>query len=251
MRKPSGSRGAEKSGKGGSRAAPVQRLARMTLAERVYETLKERILDQRLEAGVRLNIDALSRELEVSSSPIREALVRLESEHLIVSELYAGYSVAPQPTADYLRDLLDYRLVIEGHCARIGAGRRNPSVLASLRQALEKMGQTPNIGKKYREYQRFVQADGKFHQVLVDSAGNQVISSTYASLHALILQSRLYLKTPNDESRLQEVLDEHERILKAFEDGDGDAAQAAIRDHLEGGRRRLLSMSSAADAQNP
>lgn len=241
MKKPSGVRSKDASGKGSGRSSGTQRLFRMTLAERVYETLKERILDQRLKAGARINIDALSRDLEVSSSPIREALVRLESEHLIVSELYAGYSVAPQPTQAYLSDLLDYRILVEGHCARIGCERRDPLTIAALKQALDKMSQVQTIGKRYREYQRFVQADGRFHQVLVDSASNQVFSKMYASLHALILQSRLYLNAPNDEGRLKEVLDEHKRIVAAFEAGDGAAAEEAVRQHLEGGRRRLLS----------
>lgn len=240
MKKPLGVKGKDASARSGGRSTGTQRLFRVTLAERVYETLKERILDQRLKPGARLNIDALSRELEVSSSPIREALVRLESEHLIVSELYAGYSVAPQPTQAYLGDLLDYRILIEGHCARIGCERRDPVTITALKQALDKMSQVPTIGKRYREYQRFVQADGRFHQVLVDSAHNEVFSKMYASLHALILQSRLYLNTPNDEARLKEVLDEHSRIVDAFETGDGVAAEEAVRQHLEGGRRRLL-----------
>jgi DNA-binding GntR family transcriptional regulator len=240
MKKPQGAKTADLSSKDLGRPSGA-RLVKVTLAERVYETLKERILDQRLKAGARLNIDALSRELEVSSSPIREALVRLESEHLIVSELYAGYSVAPQPTLAYLGDLLDYRILVEGHCARVGCERRDRETITLLKQALGKMSQVPTIGKRYREYQRFVQADGRFHQVLVDSARNEVFSRMYASLHALILQSRLYLNTPSNEARLKEVLDEHTRILAAFEAGDGAAAEEAVRQHLEGGRRRLLS----------
>lgn len=241
MKKPSEAKGKDGSGKGSGRASGGTPLVRVTLAERVYETLKERILDQRLKAGARLNIDALSRELEVSSSPIREALVRLESEHLIVSELYAGYSVAPHPTLAHLSDLLDYRILVEGHCARIGCERRDPEIIVLLKQALEKMSQVKTIGKRYREYQRFVQADGRFHQVLVDSARNEVISKTYTSLNALILQSRLYLNTPSDEMRLSEVLQEHAGIVAAFERGDGAAAEVAVRNHLEGGRRRLLT----------
>ena len=240
MKKLSGLKGKVASEKGARRSSGTQRLLKVTLAERVYETLKERILDQRLKAGAKLNIDALSRDLEVSSSPIREALVRLESEHLIVSELYAGYSVAPQPTPAYLSDLLDYRILVEGHCARVGCERRDPATIAALKHSLEKMSQVRTIGKRYREYQRFVQADGRFHQVLVDSACNEVFSKMYASLNALILQSRLYFNTPNDEGRLKEVLSEHSSIVSAFEAGDGDAAEKAVQQHLEGGRRRLL-----------
>jgi DNA-binding GntR family transcriptional regulator len=229
-----GARGARSAGAG----RPV---VKTTLSELAYEALRERILDQTLPPGARLNIDALTRELSVSSSPIREALVRLEAERLVISELYSGYSVAPHPTPDYLHNLLDFRILIEGHCARIGAPMKKRATIAALRQYAEKMASTPRLGTKYREYHRFVQADGRFHQVLVDSAENEVMSNAYASLHALILQSRLYLNRSGGSERAEEVVAEHQRILRAFEAGNGDEAEAAVRAHLEGGRRRLLN----------
>lgn len=214
-------------------------LIKTTLSERTYEAIKERIFDQTLLPGSRLNIDALSRELRVSSSPIREALARLATERLVNVELYTGYSVAPPPSLEYLHSLLNYRIVVEGHCARCGV-KNSPQSLTLLRQLCEKMAAIPRIGTKYREYRRFIEYDGEFHQVLVDSARNEVFSETYASLNAIILQSRLYLNrvggAPSDE-----VVDEHRLIVAAFEKGDGKAAEAAVRNHLEGGRRRLLS----------
>ena len=216
-------------------------LSRTTLSERTYEALKEKILDQTLVPGARLNIDALSRELNVSSSPIREALVRLEGERLVVSEVYAGCTVAPQPTSEYLHSLLDYRVVIEGHCARLGAPKMDKTTLKLMRQAYEKMVAIPQIGTKYREYRRFVQSDVQFHQAIVDSARNEVMSTAYKSLHAIIIQSRLYRNREAGSARAHEVMEEHHRILEAFERGDGEHAANVIRSHLEGGRRRLLS----------
>lgn len=216
-------------------------LVRVTLSDQTYEALKERIFDQRLKPGARLNIDALSRELSVSSSPIREALVRLESERLVISELFAGFSVAPQPTSQYLSDLLDYRIVIEGHCARIGAEKGNAASLSALRQAYDRMARAPGLGRRYKEYHKFVQADVRFHQVLVDSADNQVFSEVYNSLHPIIVQTRVYLNTANDDARVEAVLAEHQAILDAFEKHDGQAAEAAVARHLIGGRLRLLA----------
>lgn len=227
-----------------ARPAPARGITRTTLSEQTYETLKERILDKTLPAGAKLNIDALSRELNVSSSPIREALARLEGERLVVSEVYAGCSVAPEPTAGYLHSLLDCRVVLEGHCARIGAPRKDPKVLDVLRSAYLEMAAIPAIGTKYREYRRFVQADARFHQAIVDSAANEVISGLYEGLNAIIMQSRLYRDRQGGSSRAHEVLDEHRRILATFEAGEGEAAARMLREHLEGGRRRLLSTAA-------
>lgn len=220
-------------------------LARTTLSERTYEALKERILDQTLAPGARLNIDALSGKLNVSSSPIREALARLEGERLVVSEGYAGCTVAPQPTTQYLHSLLDYRMVIEGHCALLGAPRKDKATLKVMRQAYEKMGAVQQIGTKYREYRRFVQSDVLFHQAIVDSADNEVMSTGYKALHAIIMQSRLYRNREADGVRTHEVMQEHHRILEAFERGDGELAANELRSHLEGGRRRLLKTPAA------
>ncbi len=158
-----------------SRIPLGRRAKRSTLAEQTYDALREQIVDQKLLPGTRLNIDALAREMEVSSSPIREALVRLEAERLIVSELYTGYSVAPHPTAQYLSALLDYRILVEGYCADIGARERSPLIIGGLRRELKKMSEAPKIGQHYREFKRFVGADAKFHQILVESAHNPVI----------------------------------------------------------------------------
>jgi DNA-binding GntR family transcriptional regulator len=226
----------------------TQILVKRPLSDQTYEALRERILDQGLLPGSRLNVDRLARELGVSSSPVREALARLEAERLVVSEMYSGYSVAPEPTLAYLRDLLSFRVVLEGHCARIGAAQRDPEVIAALQGAVERMAKTRRLGRKYKEYRRFVAADALFHQTIVDSAGNEVISAVYASMHAILLQSRLYLNRQSGSARADEVGEEHATILKAFEAGDADAAEAALRHHLEGGKRRLLNVSTTDDA---
>jgi DNA-binding GntR family transcriptional regulator len=225
-------------------------IVRRTLSEQTYEAIKERILDQTLEPGARLNIDSLSRELGVSSSPIRESLARLEAERLVVSELYTGYAVAPKPSGRYLADLVDLRIVIEGHCALVGAPKKDTDILLQMRQAWERMSSVASIGTRYREYRRFVEADAWFHQLLVDSADNEAISETYESLHAIIIQSRLYRNRESGAARSIEVTNEHRLILDAFEAGDGRAAAAALREHLEGGRRRLINQELAqADAE--
>ena len=203
-----------------------------TLSEQTYEALKERIFDQTLQAGERLNIGCLSKELDVSSSPIR-------GERLVVSEHNAGYSVAPLPDLDYLHQVVDARILIEGHCARIGAPKKRKPVLQTLRQTQQTMVETPKTGTRYQEYRRYLLADGRFYQALVESAESCVISDLYASLHVIILQSRLFLKRDGGGTPSDMAIDEHARILNAIEVGDGEAAAEAVINHLENGRQRL------------
>ncbi len=218
----------------------IMALPRTSLSDLTYETLKERILDQKLAPGERLNIDALTRSLGVSSSPVREALVRLEAERLVVLELYAGYTVAPHPTREYLTQLYDFRTVVEGYCARVGAARRSPATLALLRTLVNRMADTKRLGARYQEYKKLGQADAQFHQAIVDSADNEVMSEIYASKHAHLLMSRLFRSRADAGRPAAGVMEEHRRVLDAYEKGDGRAAEKALAAHLEQSRRRLL-----------
>ncbi len=222
----------------------MKSLQRTSLSDLTYEALKEQILDQKLAPGARLNIEALKRSRGVSSAPVREALVRLEAEPLVVLELYAGYSVAPHPTPEYLRQLLDFRILVEGHCARVGAARRHPATLALLKTLVGRMGQTRRLGAKYREYRKLTQADAQFHQAIVDSAGNEVLSEVYASKRAHLLMSRLFINRADAGRPAGVVTDEHRAILEAYLSGDGPGAERAVLRHLKSSGRRLLAAAA-------
>lgn len=211
------------------------------LSDQVYAALKQQILDQQLPPGARLNIDSQARALGVSSTPVREALNRLTSERLVVSEHYSGYRVAPPISMEFHAGLLDYRMVIEGHCAEIGAAKKDKAIIAGLTAAQKKMAKFERIGTRYDEYRQFVNADAAFHDLIVASGGNPVMIEQYRSLNAIYLQSRLYLYRSGGV-RSDEVIAEHQKILDAYVAGDGYAARKAIEEHLNGGRRRLLHL---------
>lgn len=214
-------------------------LVRTTVSEQTYEDIKERIIDRVLPPGARLNIDALARELSVSSTPIREALVRLEREQLVSLELYTGYSVAPPPSPAYLAGLMEFRILWEGQCALVGAPKRRPETLRVMEQSYRKMRGIRRLGTRYRDYRKFTDEDARFHQAIIDSADNPAMSKIYANLHIILLQSRLYLTRSASGAPSEEVLTEHEKVLAAYMSGDGGAAQEAITAHLQGGGRRL------------
>src|SRR5258708_18300971 len=69
--------------------------SRQTLTDSVYEAVMELVMDQHIEAGGRVNIDLVARQLNVSPTPVREALARLEMDGLVMKEPLRGYSVTP------------------------------------------------------------------------------------------------------------------------------------------------------------
>src|SRR3954447_872605 len=116
-------------GKGRQMTSPTQRspLRRSTLGEDVYEAVKTLVMEHTLAPSARVNIDALARELDVSPTPVREALARLESDGLVRKRPLAGYTVSALLTRQEFTDMFDMRLVLEGTAARWAARRAQPA----------------------------------------------------------------------------------------------------------------------------
>jgi DNA-binding GntR family transcriptional regulator len=201
------------------------------LAGRVYEAIKEAILDLKLAPGSRINMDQLARDLGVSISPIREALIRLTAERLVVFKSYAGYAVTPIPDKQSILDLVDARLLIESQAARLGAPRREPAILATMHQAMEEISHLC-FGSKYREYRSLTESDARLHGAIIASSGNSVFVRIYEDLHPHTQISRLYIHGQREIDPAI-ILQGHVPILRAYEQGDADAAVEAIRVHME------------------
>jgi DNA-binding GntR family transcriptional regulator len=213
-----------------------KRIERVVLGDQVYEVLKERILDQRYAPGQKLNIDALVRELSVSSTPIREALSRLSAEGLVHAAPFVGFTIAPLPHRKFFEDLYAFRCVVEPWAAAEAARLRPAAALATMRQAIKVM-KAGNLSREYREYRSFSEADGRFHRALVAASGNEVFVQTYEDLRVHLHMSRLFL---NREQNAEITCQQHLDILNAIEAGRSERASGLMRDHLLDSRRRLL-----------
>src|ERR1700738_3156914 len=106
--------------------------SRQTLTDSVYEAVTELVVDQHIEAGARVNIDLVARQLKVSPTPVREALARLEMDGLVVKEPLRGYTVTPMLDTKSLNDLYDVRRLLEPFAARCAAERRDEKVVRTL-----------------------------------------------------------------------------------------------------------------------
>src|SRR5262245_61237058 len=93
------------------------------LADDVYGTLFDKLMSLSISPGARITVDALVRELEVSQTPIREALGRLEGEGLVFKTHLVGYSAAPQITRRRFDEIYELRLLVEPDAARRAAAR--------------------------------------------------------------------------------------------------------------------------------
>ena len=217
-------------------------LSRQTLSDSVYDAVMELVMDQHIEAGARVNIDLVARQLNVSPTPVREALARMEMDGLVVKEPLRGYSVTPMLDTKNFNDLYDVRRLLEPFAARRAAERRDEKVLRVLDSELAEMRRLVGTnsgpdGGTYHEYSAFALQDARFHQAIAGTSGNGLLSDTLRRLRSHLRLYRLYHHYYTRAIGGATVI-EHERIVDAIRAGDAGGAEAAMLDHIDRSRER-------------
>jgi DNA-binding GntR family transcriptional regulator len=214
--------------------------ARINVRESVFQSLKALLMDHDLEPGTRLSIDGLARQLDVSQTPVREALARCESEGLVVRRQNAGYLVAPLLDQAALDDLYDIRLLLEPAAAARAAQHATGAEVAAMRHALQQM--TPALrGDTYQAYHGFAELDAAFHNAIAEASRSPLIADTLRRFRAHTHSYRLYFR----HGIAGHAVGEHRAVLAAVRQKDPEAAAAAMRAHLETSRSRLKSAYQA------
>lgn len=216
------------------RPAPLGR--RRMLADDVHEALTALIMDSAIAPDARLNIEALARSLEVSPTPVREALARLESDGLVVKEALRGYRTTPVLTREGFDSLFELRQLVEPWAASRAASRRDEPDIASLRQELARAADIPQ-GTDYAAYKALAQHDHAFHMLVLHIAGNPMVEETFARTRPHLHLFRLSFSL----SMASSPAVEHGLVVEAIARGDARAARAAMRDHLTASHRRIAT----------
>lgn len=204
----------------------------------VYDRLVELIVDGDVAPSAPLGIDALSRELGVSTSPVREALARLESTGLVERVAMRGYRVASALTGSELAQLLDARLVIEPAVVATVAQEHSEALVADLDAAVAALATAPRDAP-FDTYRDYFEADRRFHRLLVVATGNRFLVQAYDALGGQFERFRLFSSTGVTDAEATIV--EHGAIRDAIARGDAEAASAEMVRHLHAVRSRALA----------
>jgi GntR family transcriptional repressor for pyruvate dehydrogenase complex len=136
-----------------------------------------------------------------------------------------------------IREVVEFRMVVEPGVAALAAFRRSEEDLARIRRLVER--------QKTTSPEDYAELDAKFHMALARATGNEVVWEMAAVLRDLAGESRAAPLISRD--RLEASLRDHERVLKALEDADPEACRQAMRDHLENvGQKAGEAAQSAA-----
>ncbi|MAY63196.1 MAG: GntR family transcriptional regulator [Rhizobiales bacterium] len=206
-----------------------------SLAGDVYEAIFQQLMSLKISPGSRITVDALVKEFNVSHTPIREALGRLEGEGLVEKRHLVGYRAAPQITRRRFDELYELRLLLEPSGAAKAASAMDEAKLLQLQEAAGVMARSEGRDERLR-YSTFARQDAIFHDRIMEFAGNELIRQTLTFQHTHFHIFRLMFHSRVTE----EALNEHDDLLAAFAAGDSAAAEEAMRVHIECSRDRLL-----------
>ncbi|MGV9799361.1 GntR family transcriptional regulator [Mycobacterium sp. NPDC003449] len=213
----------------------ASRPVRQVLTDHVYDTLLETLMDGRYRPSEALSIDGIARELDVSATPVREALARLEVTGLVIRVALRGYRVAPLPNTTELTELMDARLVIEPVNAARACERATPDLLEALERSISDLRIAPR-GTEFAKYREYWQADLRFHELIAEAADNRFLMMAHNCLGGSVQRFRLF--TGLGVTDAEYAIDEHTTILDTFHARSPEQARQAMINHLHGVKNR-------------
>ncbi len=204
----------------------------VTLADQVFERLESDIIQGVYPRGEVLTELKLVEQLDVSRTPIREALRRLEQERLIADT--GKGSVVLGISVEDMIDIMDIRCHIEGLASYYAAKNITPEGLERLRHIMDL--QEFYFTKHDVEHLR--EMDDQFHDAICELGGHAVIFDTLVPLHR---KTRRYRKASiSDESRTAQVVKEHRAIFDAIAAGDADKAAELTAEHTNNAKKSMI-----------
>lgn len=209
-----------------------------SLAEQTYRRLRTLILDRELPSGTPLNEVRLALQLEISRTPIREALIRLVGEGLLVradARSYAVRTVSPQEFFDSMR----VRDLLESHAIDLAIDRISDETLDALEAAVDALQTgTPREAECWN-------FDDRFHLAIAKASGNAMLAKIIGELRVTVRLFRLCSQL----HRQQENHAEHVAILRALRSRDAGAAKQAMGAHIRGLQDDVIAAISGQSAR--
>jgi DNA-binding GntR family transcriptional regulator len=226
-----------------TRPAPLLPLPRRTIGDDVLDTLRKSIIAGAFAPGDHIAEGSLGQQLGVSRAPVREAMMQLEREGLLVFDK-RGAALVKTFTEDDFEEIFSLRLELETMAARLAC--RNFSATDAERMA-------DNI-ERTRTASRLLELtllDVEFHDLMVQAARHSRLAMCWATLRHQLefwlarMQSRLAAPVPKTR---EATVRNHQGLLTALRSGNERRAVKAIREHIEGWRRQQANGATGRSA---
>jgi DNA-binding GntR family transcriptional regulator len=206
---------------------------RQRLADRVYEQILTALSDGVISPKERIVQESLAEVLQISRTPIREALLRLEREGVLETTARGGWRLR-MPPPNEVREIYQAREAIEGYCARLLATERNADKFDAIELIIRR-----NEGSEFENVKSIYEANRLIHRSFVELSDNKYLLEMFdvmwnRSLSFIIFSSM-------ERESLDRSLSGHMELCQALRDGDPDASERAMRGHIADGLQLQLA----------
>ena len=217
-----------------------------------YDELKRRIVMLQLQPGADLDEANLGKELGISRTPLREALVRLASEGLVTVHPNRGARVASLELTQ-LQEHLEAFDLVQRAATKLAALRRSEDDLEIIEKHIAAFEQATRV----EDAERMVETNWELHQAIGAACGNRIIQKFYISqlteslrVARLAMSYEAYGSVEAHDRHVNEILREHRELLDALERRDAQAAERLAGSHSNLARKRVteyISLNRATD----
>lgn len=200
-------------------------LRRRSLHEEVADCVRTMIIEGDLKEGQRINEPELCQQLDISRTPLREALKVLHSEGMVTIEPNRGAWVATI-TPEEIREHFEIISSLERRAAELTAGKATQNDLTRLRQLQDKLERHYQA----RERNEYFETNQHIHRLIIELAGNDTLTQLHHQLMNRVSRGR-YLAI-GVQHRWEESVDEHRTLLDALSARDGEKAGRILAEHV-------------------
>ena len=206
-------------------------------AEFVHQRLLDDLQQGSFLPGDKLTTESLARRYDVSRTPVREALIRLEREGVVDATANSGYEIRT-PTLDELCDMYEIREALEGLAvAKLAENGASPELIAELRSRCDRRRHAANLDVTDT-------GDRQFHALICDSCGSETLQAlvhNYLVLSTVFNVTRYLLKDRPNFNR-HDIDLEHEQIVDAIEAGNPKLARKLLAEHIAYARKLMRKL---------
>jgi DNA-binding GntR family transcriptional regulator len=218
--------------------ADVISIPRQVLHQEVAVRLRQRIVEGQLAPGAKLNERELSESLQVSRTPLREAIKMLAAEGLVDLLPNRGAAVAQMSLQD-VADTFELIAGLEGQSGELAAERISDAQLAEIRALNYEM----LAAFTRRDLATYYRLNALIHRHINAAAGNRVLTQTWANVNARL--QALRFRSNFDEAKWQRAMKEHDRMIELLAARDAAGLRALMVTHLLNKRDAVLELMRA------
>lgn len=207
-----------------------------TVEDQIYRILLNQIRTLQLPPGSRINENKIAEDLQVSRSPVRDAIKRLKGDNLIVIIPYKGAFVR-KLTSPELKEMYEVRLMMEKHafgCVEFPLKEEDEDRLLCLRDRLE-------AAYEEKDLDGYRLVDFSLHESIVSLCHNKYLSNIYENLNWQLYA--LFLESEWDFIHFERVQNDHLNIIRNLLDGKPDQAREILTAHVERAQELIIAHS--------